>query len=234
MECSSPPALTDEELSAILDGEFDETIQQHLSRCPGCAARLAEMRQMDRLFHNLRRIECPSPQQIADFHFRFLDDERANIIQQHLESCPRCQDELAILKAFLELPSEEPVTNPIIPLWDTEGVYKATRVDTSGNLALKGQDEKAAHDVQAGTARIFLETSPVPTGYVLSGQVVDSEVSWGSAVVEVWQENALQQVGILDEMGEFRFEFSTALPITLYITSSSGVRIVIEDILIQT
>ena len=234
MECSTPPALTDEELSATLDGEFDATIQQHLSQCPACAARLAEMRQMDMVFHSLRRIECPSPQIIGDFHLKFLDDAQATLVQQHLASCPRCQDELAILKDFLELPTEEPIINPIIPLWDTESTHKATRVDTSGNLALKGQDDKSAHDVQAGSARIFLETSPTPKGYLLSGQVVDNEVSWGSGIVEFWQEKAVQQVGILDEMSEFHFEFTMAVPITLYITSPSGITLAIEDIVPQT
>jgi hypothetical protein len=233
MECSTPPALTDEELSAVLDGEFDRSIQQHLSRCPGCAARLAEMRQMDRLFHSLKRIECPSPQQLADFHMGFLDNEHANIIQQHLESCPRCQDELAILINFLDLPSEEPIPNPIIQLWDTKDEYKATHVDTSGNLALRGLEEKSGH-LQVGTAHIFYEISPIAKGYLLSGQVVDDEASWASAVAEFWQENALQQVGVLDETGEFRFEFTTGLPITLYVTSASGGILVVEDIPIQT
>jgi hypothetical protein len=235
MECTTPPALTDEALSAILDGEFDASIEQHLSQCPACAARLAEMRQMDMLFHSLRRIECPSPQIIGDFHLGFLDDAHAALVRQHLEACPRCQDELATLIEFLELPTEEPIINPIIPLWDTGSTYKATRVDTSGNLALlRGKDDKSAHDVQAGSARIFLETSPTPKGYLLSGQVVDSEVGWGSGVVEFWQDKALQQIGVLDEMSEFHFEFTTAVPISLYITAPSGITLAIEDILIQT
>jgi len=234
MECSTPPALTDEDLSAILDGEFDHTLQLHLSRCPGCAARLAEMGQMDEVFHSMRRIECPSPQQIADYHLKLLDAESASVVQQHLAYCPRCQDELAILEDFLAMSSDAPPTNSIIPLWDTQVTYQARRVETSGNLALKGQDEKSSHDVQAGTARIFLETSSIPKGYLLSGQVLDSEVSWGSAVVEFWQDKTPQQVAVLDDMGEFHFEFTTQLPISLYITSPSGVTLAIEDIQIQT
>jgi hypothetical protein len=234
MECNNPPALTDEELSAILDGVFDDTIRDHISRCPACAGRLAEMRQMDTLFSHLHRFECPSPQQIADLHLGYLDAGQAQVVRQHLETCPRCQDELAQLRDFLESQSEEPVTN-IIPLWDAEGTYnRATRVDVSGNLALKGLDDKSSHDVQAGTARIFLETSRVPKGYFISGQVVDGQVSWIGAAVELWQEKTLRQVGILDETSEFHFEFTTALPVTLYITAASGETLAIEDIVIQT
>ena len=237
MECSTPPPLTDEELSAILDGEIDETVQLHLSKCPGCTARLAEMGQMDGLFSSLRRIECPLPQQIADFHWGFLDAELASIVEQHLAHCPRCQDELAVLKDFLEQSSDEFPTSNVIPLWDNQDVYQARRVEVSGSLALKGQrgqDDKSAHDVQAGTARIFLETSTTPRGYLLSGQVVDSEVNWVRAMVEFWQDNTPQQVGVLDDMAEFRFEFTTPLPITLFITSSSGITLSVKDIQIQS
>jgi hypothetical protein len=234
MDCSNPPALTDEVLSAILDGVFDEAIREHIAQCPACAGRLAEMRRMDTLFSSLYRVECPSPQQLADFHWGFLDSEQTQLVRQHLETCPRCQDELAQLLDFLKPLPEESVEN-IIPLWDAEeSTHRATRVDVSGNLALKGLDDKSSHDVQAGTARIYLETSRVPKGYVVSGQVVDSEVSWISAAVELWQDKILRQVGVLDETGEFRFEFAMPSPVSLYITASSGQTLAIEDIAIQT
>lgn len=233
MECDTP--LTDEELSSALDGLADDKTQQHLAQCPACAARLAEFRRLDTVLQQrLRRFECPSPQRLADYHAGMLDTSDAAAVQEHLERCPRCQSELEMLVGFLNLPPEELVPDKIIPLRTPTYVWKATHVQIAGNLALKGIDEESTHDARTGSASVFLESRTFPKGFLLTGQVLDSQVNWVGAIAEAWQEGSSQQVCILDESCEFRFELSTSAPINLYITVARGATLVVENIAIQT
>lgn len=232
MECETP--LTDDELSLALDGLAEETTMRHLAQCSACSARLAEMRRMDQVLQRrLRRFKCPSPQRLADFHAGMLDTDAAAAVQAHLEDCPRCQAELEMLIQFLDLDPEESVPANIIPFSTPKNVLRAMRVQTSGNLALKGLDDETKHDAQTGSARVFLESRAIPQGFLLTGQIVDNEVSWVGAIAEASQEGASQQVRILDEQCEFSFELTATTPINIYITAASGVTLAIENVTIQ-
>ncbi len=234
MECSYPPPLTDDVLALALDGFADEDTQRHLAQCLACATRLQNMRQFDRgLQRRLKRFDCPSPQQLADYDTGMLDAEASNIVQRHVAQCPRCQEDLRALEQFLDLPDDEPVANNIIPFRSPKNVWKARDVQVSGNLALKGMEEETAHDANAGSATVFLESKQVPQGFVLTGQVVDSLVNWVGAIVETRQKGTSTQVHILDDMGEFSFEFTTPTPINLYITAASGITLIVENVTIQ-
>jgi hypothetical protein len=233
MDCDTP--LSDENLSLALDGLAHDKTQQHLAHCQDCAARLAEFRRLDTVLQQrLRRFECPSPQRLADYHAGMLDASDATAVHEHVQRCPRCQNELEMLVEFLNLPPEEPVADNIIPLRTPPYVWKASRVQIAGNLALKGAEDETTHDARAGSASVFLESKAIPKGFLLTGQVLDSQVNWAGAIAEAWQEGASQQVCILDDSGEFRFELTTSAPITLYITAASGATLMVENIAIQT
>jgi hypothetical protein len=216
-----------------LDGFADEDTQRHLAQCLACAARLQNMRQFDRgLQRRLKRFDCPSPQQLADYETGMLDAETSNIVHRHVAQCPRCLEDLRALEQFLDLP-DEPVANNIIPFRSPKNVWKARDVQVSGNLALKGMEEETAHDANAGSATVFLESKQVPQGFMLTGQVVDSQVNWVGALAEARQEGASAQVHILDDIGEFSFEFTTPTSISLYITAASGITLIVENVTIQ-
>jgi hypothetical protein len=235
MECNTPPPLTDDELSLALDGLADDGIQQHLVQCPACAERLDAMRQFETdLQGRLRRFECPPPRQLADYHVGMLDDEVSAAVQKHVVECPRCQKELEMLVGFLNLSPQELVADKIIPLFPSKNVLRAGSVQVIGSLALKGLDDETSHDAKAGSASIFLESKAAPKGYVLTGQVVDSQVDWTGAIAEAWQEGTQQQVRLLDDMGEFSFELTGRTPVTLHITSAGGLILTVENISIQT
>jgi Putative zinc-finger len=234
MECNSPPPLTDEALSMALDELTDDETQRHLDRCPACAGRLAKMRQDDAaLQKRLRRFECPSAQELGDYHAGMLDDDAAAVVKAHVEQCPRCQSDLQMLVEFLDLPPEETMSPKIIPLWTPKNVWRAARVQTSGSLALKGQDDETSHDMQAGSASVFLETKATPHGFALSGQVADNEVDWMDALIVVWQGSTVRFVRELDEMGEFHCDLVDPAPVTLYITAVSGFTVHVENLMIQ-
>jgi hypothetical protein len=238
MDCSSPPPLTDEALSLVLDGFGNVETEWHLALCPACAARLTDIQQWEAsLRRQLRRSQCPSPQHLGDYHAGMLEADDSEAVHQHVAGCPHCQHELALLEEFLTPLDEELVRDNIIPLWTPPNVFKAQAVKTSGNLALKGldgADDETAHDAKVGTASIFLESNVSSTGWVLKGQILDSQVSWAGAVAEIRSAGATQMVCILDADNEFRFELSTAGSLDLFITAASGITLVVENVTIQS
>ncbi|MBA3873912.1 MAG: hypothetical protein H0X30_32675 [Anaerolineae bacterium] len=232
MECIISQPLSDEALSLALDGLANQETQEHLLQCPACNARLTNMKRLDFVLQQrLRRFDCPSPQELADYQTGLLDADPTTVVKQHLADCPRCQNDLAMLKQFLNLSSDEDaVSDKIIPTGIPHNIMRANRVAVSGNLALKGLDNETSHDMQAGSVRIFLESRASSQGIQLSGQVIDNEINWVGAVVEAWQEGTPRHISILDDMCEFTFEFDNKTPVTLYITAAIGKNFAIEEI----
>jgi hypothetical protein len=234
MECFTPPPLSDDELAFALDGIADEDIQRHLAGCPACISRLDAMRRFEgALQERLRRFDCPPPGVLVDYHAGMLDPDTAAAVEQHVADCPRCQEEMEMLAPLLNLSPQELVPDNIIPLYPAKNVFTVGSARVVGNVVLKGLDDETPHDVKAGSASIYLESMAAPKGYVLSGQVLDTQVSWAEAIAEVWQEGVPNQVRLLDEMAEFKFELTARTPITLYITSKSGLTLKVENIVLQ-
>src|SRR5437868_700705 len=101
-ECRFSSPLTEDELEAALDGVADSSIEQHLQACPYCAARLAEIERFENaLTGALYRWDCPSTQELGEYHLRLLSDERQTAITDHLKACLRCRDEFAEIRRFV-------------------------------------------------------------------------------------------------------------------------------------
>ena len=103
MECSEPGTIRDEELLAYLAGErVLPRVQQHLARCQGCSAKLADFRQMElSLTRKLYRWDCPPNQVLGEYQLGLLNNEHATAVQLHLSSCVLCAVEIATLSHFL-------------------------------------------------------------------------------------------------------------------------------------
>jgi hypothetical protein len=103
MECSEPGIIRDEELLAYLAGEIVRPIvQQHLSRCQSCSAKLADFRRVERsLTRKLYRLDCPPNQVLGEYQLGLLANEQASAVKLHLSSCVLCSVEIATLSQFL-------------------------------------------------------------------------------------------------------------------------------------
>ena len=103
MECNEPGTIRDEELLAYLAGEIVRpAVQQHLARCQGCSAKLADFRRVESsLTRKLYRWDCPPNQVLGEYQLGLLDNERANAVRLHLSSCLLCSAEIATLSQFL-------------------------------------------------------------------------------------------------------------------------------------
>src|SRR5215212_8520124 len=96
MECSSPPPLTDDQLSAAPD------VIDHLAICTSCAARLDAAQQAEQSLRSaLYRWDCPTPQTLAEYHLGRPSAEEQRAIIRHLETCVRCSEEMAELALFM-------------------------------------------------------------------------------------------------------------------------------------
>src|SRR5690606_12589741 len=232
MSCSVPPPLSEDDLSAALDGEASTAVQQHLAQCGYCAARLKEARRMEQMLKGtLLRFDCPTSQMLIDYDAGMLDADEATRVLRHIDTCPRCQDELSVLRRFLD--DEEAVTPSlqVVPsgrqrAWERIGHPRAD----AGAWAARGIDDTDVQDWEADGATIFLELNRRSEGLVLSGQVVDENPIWTGALAEVRQAGEVQAVTVLDELGEFRFRLSQRAPVDLNITASNGVTLVLENI----
>src|SRR5262245_19268329 len=102
MQCSSPPPLTDNQITAALDGEADPAALAHLAQCPSCSARLADARRFERRAQRrLYRWDCPSSQLLGDYHLGLVTPGDERTVRRHLAQCARCAEELEELRRFL-------------------------------------------------------------------------------------------------------------------------------------
>jgi hypothetical protein len=232
MDCSIPPPLTEDELSEALDGEASAAVQQHLAQCAYCEDRLEAARWIEqRLKTQLYRFDCPTSQELIDYDSRLLDSAEAAKIQKHIETCPRCQDELKVLQRYMD---DEKEAAPSLQLVRSGRQHSHERIAQPkpdvGAWAARGLQDGESQDWEADGATIFLELKRRTEGLVLSGQVVDEDPIWEGALAELRQAGALQGVSVLDEMGEFRFTLGEPAPVDLNITASNGLTLVLENI----
>lgn len=234
MECTQPPALTEDQLTAVLDGEAAPETLQHLERCPGCSRRLQRARQLESAVRTgLWRWECPPSQTLGDYHLQLLGAEQLAVIARHLDTCPHCAAELADLRAFLAsgpVPAARPQRPPFrLPRLPRPGELIAAFVPQTPVMALRGSSagQITAH---ASGITIFLEFQPVASGFELTGQIITEKKQdeWVGALVELRQADALTCTATLDEFGEFKCALPTAEPATLRIRAHTG-RVVVLD-----
>ncbi len=105
MICANNPQLDDVELLLTLDGEASPEVAMHVSQCPQCSQRAAELAGAQRLATaRLFRAACPSALELGEYHLGMLPAVRTTAVQQHVAACPHCTEELAQLTAFMDSP----------------------------------------------------------------------------------------------------------------------------------
>ncbi len=208
MKCRFPPPLTEDQISAALDGEANLSVRDHLMRCEGCAARLAQARQIERMLRSgLARWDCPTPQQLGDYHLGLVSQADMRTIARHLESCVRCSDEIEDLRVFLtaDSPPRPPAQiRPVRPRLPRPGELIARLLPPAPALAIRGATPEPIKAEADGIA-IFLDVQPAAGGQVmLTGQVVADDLDrWVGALVELRQADVLYATATLDDLGSF-------------------------------
>lgn len=239
MTCSSPPPLSEDQLSALIDGDADAETLAHIANCPSCAARLEAARHFEaRLTHDLFRADCPPPEKIGEYYLEMLPDAERLKIAAHLQKCVHCQAEMAILTGFMPAENPHPVAQkpkPAQPKRNLLSDLVAVLMPNTPALALRGSDEGPLMATAEDGTTIFLEVMTEVEGFSLMGQIAaDDPAHWSGALVEMRQNDAFQGSSFVNEFGSFQLLLVKTEPIDLVITSSSGKRLMLNQIALSS
>lgn len=96
--CVDPGEIQEGALLAYVDGTAEETVIQHIRRCPACARQVEELAALQTVLTiKLHRFSCPNPDQLIAYRAGELGGNEKLIVVQHLRQCPHCARELAAL-----------------------------------------------------------------------------------------------------------------------------------------
>jgi hypothetical protein len=113
MTCIQPGATTPEDLMASADGNAEPAIVRHLAACEYCAAEVASYaRAQNRLRSTFYRITCPPAEVFGDYELGLLPEAERVATARHVLDCPRCTEELQLLRDFLASTPERPPPVP--------------------------------------------------------------------------------------------------------------------------
>lgn len=248
MWCSFPPPLTDDQISAVLDGEADVAVQQHLDLCPGCAARLAEAQQIEYYLKTqlrgtqFQRPDCPASQRLGEYHLGLVSQPDERTIMRHVEQCGYCQAELEELRIFLSpqpASAPQPAPQPRRFVGPRLGelvarLLPSAEARTRPALALRGA---AAGPIvaEAENTTIMLDLQPSADGSVLLlGQLIgDDAESWIGGLVELRQAGTLLLTTVVDDLCSFSCERIPPGQTSLRITAEHGRALLLDDVALQ-
>lgn len=212
MACIEPGALSAEALMASVDGEAPPSVAEHLRACADCAAEARRLAgQQRRLQRRLYRFECPAPQQLGEYDLDLLSPAERLRIARHVVDCPRCADELAILRAFLAAPEVPRLLG--LPARLRELVAALLPAPAAGALAgVRGALDQATRTYAAGDYRLSIDLAAegkparavVLTGLIWREGDTPEAVGNGAAAL-VREERTVHTTGI-DDLGNFAFE----------------------------
>lgn len=241
MECSLPPPITEDQISAAIDGFADADVQQHIAQCASCAARVTQAQMLeDVLKVKLNRWDCPPAQRLGEYVMGLVSartEERT--IRLHLEECARCKAEVEDLNVFLvsdNVSVSQKHPQPAVARKHPErpsafGQILARILPRTPALALRGAALGPIMAEAEGTT-VVLDVQPAAEGQVtILGQVIaDDYDSWTGALVELRREGVIQATTTVGDTSSFNCGPFPAGSIQLAITPAVGQTLVLPNI----
>ena len=234
MSCVSPPELEDSRILSYLDGKGNDSIADHLARCPHCREKADQLARLhDRLTARLYRVTCPSSVALGEYHLSLLSTDQMVGVAQHVRECPHCKREVAELRDYLR------ELSPEAGLLDRMKVLIARLVGSGPGVgqsspALAGirGDARGPVTLEADGILIVLDVQPTSEGHVtVLGQIASEDQDrWTGAAVELRQADELRMTVTVDDLGAFRCEEFSPGPTQILITPSSGSSVLIPNV----
>lgn len=234
--CISPPPLSDDTLSDILEDIADVAAIKHTDNCEYCGSRLDNMRQADSLLTMLvYRSTCPSSQKLADYEFGYLPDEEHTKIKAHVAECNHCKEELNSLNGFLSAPlTPEKATQKAAPMpaflpgyeymgTIMEEVATVVRGAIAGPVIITVNEDFS----------VTLERVDIAGQMSITGQVLaDDFMSYEGALVQVFEGSELLCVGRVGDLGDFecKLERATTEDLNIRIALPNGAFVNVPNI----
>lgn len=212
------PHINDADLLAYLDGKAKEEVVERIEGSDLYREQLNELKEQEqRLRALLYRGTCPEAHELGQFEMKMLNAERAALVAQHVDTCPRCAMELAVLGDFfkdvapdLEYSLAERVRVLIARLASDLGrlggdrqpapLLAGVRGEGAGPLIYEAEEVQVSMEVQDDAGRAGRKS--------ILGLVTGAEARGWQAML--WQESGplaeLVQTQEIDELGNFVFE----------------------------
>lgn len=235
MVCSFPPPLTDDQLSAALDGEADASVMNHIAACASCAGQLDQARAIERVFHTqLYRQDCPPSQQLGNYHLGLLSQPEDRGIVRHVEQCTHCAAELEELRAFLSVSDVQPARVEVVETHSSRPRLReiiARVLPSAPTLALRGAASGPLMAEANGTTVILDIQSGTTASTSLLGQIAaEDQDQWTGALVELRLGGAIQAITEVDDLGSFRIDGVPEGMAELRVTASNNEAVVLPDV----
>ncbi len=243
--CQNPPALSEDDLFAAIDGSAGATILSHLAGCGYCARRKENLaREMQTLEGGLRREMfrqgCPDPETLADYALGALTGAARAAIDQHLSTCLRCTNEAAWLREALTPAVAQPKralqAEPEVEPFDVRLIRQvkrifATLLPVQPQFALRGESDTRAFTAEFEGGQAFVELTPGAAGWRLTGQLLfdDGGDAWRGAFVQIRAGDRLIAAAVADDLLEFGCDLVEAGPISVVATAGDGRQFVARE-----
>lgn len=218
------------ELEAYADGVEIPHLAQFLAEHPAeAAAWQRQQQELAPLQTALYRFDCPTPDQLQDYHWQQLSAGEQAHVQGHVQHCPHCQAELSELRSFLAPPKPVKSTQPAVAEaargWEAQlqGALEQFRLVVANLLtpptpqlagvALRGDSDPASSATPQSlffeaeeTAISLLIQKEITGTLLLSGQLLTIQTSSRSTVKLIPQALDTTPTAVeADAIGNFTF-----------------------------
>jgi hypothetical protein len=231
------PESYEDRITAALDDDAPPEIKRLLAENNDFAKQVALARQFEsKLKSVLFRWDCPTAQELGDYHFQLIDPTTATKIKDHLTHCVHCQAELEELTAFLKQSPQitpEPKIEKLLRGLPRPGDIIARLLPPLPHRAATGLrgDSQGPRILQADGMTLFIETEKQNSHFLIKGQLAADELEeWYGSLVQVVQGADLISVTSVDDEGGFQFQLDKTELVKLRIENSSGKAVVVQDI----
>lgn len=204
--------LTEDEISALIDGTADAALMRRAAATEALRAQLNAARQREQALKGaLYRFDCPPVLRLGDYALGRLPAPDADLIVRHLKLCALCRRELDQLNAGLmreiDVPAQDAPARYLPIRATTRPTYAAER---AFGAALRGDDDQMqAQVVKTPQFELAIEARREIDGITLTGGILpypehlDLLDAWPGALVEVRQGGALRATAFVDDLGNF-------------------------------
>ena len=243
--CQTPPALSEDDLFAAIDGIAGATINSHLAICGYCARRKENLaREMQTLQGGLTaemfRQGCPDADTLADYALGALAGAARAAIDEHLRTCLRCANEAAWVREALAPAAAQPKralgVEPEIEPFDLRLIRQvkrifATLLPVQPQFALRGESDARVFTAEFEGGQAFVELTPGAAGWRLTGQLLfdDGGEAWRGAFVQIRAGERLTAAAVADDLLEFGCDLVEGGPISIVATAGDGRQFVARE-----
>jgi len=237
MNCIAPEEIREGDLLAFVEGRAIPQVEEHIARCPFCAAEAAALARADRALSTaLYRASCPATEVLLQYQAGLLEMRERRQIARHIQECSFCAGELRRLSAL---------DAPQYSLWEemrraARTIVEAVHVPPLAHRAVAARGGRFGPRLyRAGELDVVLgsETlSPTRDLWRLRGRVTRgglAMIDLTGSTVRLIQEGRIIAGQAIDDMGYFSCEHLTAGQYDLWLERPEA-DIVVRQVIVGT